>query len=555
MTVAVDGVAPQAAAQDVGRAAERPTQRRSRRSWSEMLVPAALALAVFAVHDVRYVLRAPYWVDEAWVAVSTKLPLTQTPHISSSSPLGWTVLLRFVPFGGEQRHRIVPLLFLAAAVAVAWFIGRQLPLRTVALRRVAGAALAVGVLLMPATLIRNDLKQYTADVFVSLLIVLVLLRAESMPDRRRKAVLVLVCVVGFLFSIATAFVTTAAFASLALAALVRRDWRAFLEIGVAGAVAVTGLGLTYLAFYKVHANAELVTYWRDNWLPVDKGLSASWRFIRVKGGSVLDHTGLGPPLASVVLALVGVVTCLRVKRPAVAMFPLLLVTEMLVLGAAKKYPLFDERTSTFLIVVVGLYAVIGIVGLLALVAHIDAHAATALGLAVLLLFVDHNRPSIRLHSIPAEDVRTPTAYLRAHKDASDFVLISGPATDGMTYYWPDERPVWWPTKKNATNFLTGWPGRPEFVYVEGRSRSDIRAAAQRATALLQEHPSARVWLLRTHVSAGEAVEWRLALPAQPLNVSRVMCGLDIITLNPFARSAGGTRGALPADDTVANARC
>ena len=84
------------------------------------LVETALAIAVaacvFVVHDVPYVLRAPYWLDEAGVAASTRISLGQLRLATASSPIGWTFLLRLAPTSGQQDQRLVPLLFAALTV-------------------------------------------------------------------------------------------------------------------------------------------------------------------------------------------------------------------------------------------------------------------------------------------------------------------------------------------------------------------------------------------------------------------------------------------------------
>src|SRR3954447_25363769 len=144
-------------------------------------VATVLGLLVLAVHDVGYLLRQPYWLDESWVAVSTKVAWRDLPQVAASSPLGWTVLLRLVPVGGPERQRLVPLAFAALAVAVAYLL-----LRSFGSGRLASALAGGGpVLLAPAMLARADLKQYTADAAVFLLLWLALSRLEARWSRQR----------------------------------------------------------------------------------------------------------------------------------------------------------------------------------------------------------------------------------------------------------------------------------------------------------------------------------------------------------------------------------
>src|SRR5262249_26783056 len=83
----VEQVAPPAQAPPVGR--------------RDGLLDAAAVVALLAlfpvVHDVPSLLHAPYFLDEAWVALSVRFPLSQLPLLTSSTPIGWSFLLRLVP--------------------------------------------------------------------------------------------------------------------------------------------------------------------------------------------------------------------------------------------------------------------------------------------------------------------------------------------------------------------------------------------------------------------------------------------------------------------------
>ena len=71
-------------------------------------------LLVLVVHDVGYLLRQPFWTDEAWVAVTTRFPLSQLPATTSSTPIGWSALLRVVTVSRTQTGRLLPLGFAGA---------------------------------------------------------------------------------------------------------------------------------------------------------------------------------------------------------------------------------------------------------------------------------------------------------------------------------------------------------------------------------------------------------------------------------------------------------
>ena len=99
----------------------QPWQLARARLTAEHLWVLLLGLGVLAVHDVSYMLSQPFWNDEAWVALTTRFPLSQLPQTTSSTPIGWSLLLRLVTVHGGETARLLPLAFAALAVA-AWLL-------------------------------------------------------------------------------------------------------------------------------------------------------------------------------------------------------------------------------------------------------------------------------------------------------------------------------------------------------------------------------------------------------------------------------------------------
>jgi hypothetical protein len=97
-----------------------------RRLTAEYLFVLSLGLLVLVVHDVRYMLRQSFWTDEAWVAVTTRFPLSQLRATTDSSPIGWSALLRVVTEAGTQISRLLPLAFAGVALVIAYWFARRL---------------------------------------------------------------------------------------------------------------------------------------------------------------------------------------------------------------------------------------------------------------------------------------------------------------------------------------------------------------------------------------------------------------------------------------------
>ena len=158
--------APSATPAAPGTAARQSPAVREAIRWRRIaeypIVLGLLGLLVLVVHDVGYMLRQPFWTDEAWVAVTTRFPLSQLPATTSSTPIGWSALIRLLTVRDDQAARLLPLAFAGVAVVIAYWFARRLGWRQQAAAVGAGLLAGLGVLLEPAMLVRDDLKQYTA---------------------------------------------------------------------------------------------------------------------------------------------------------------------------------------------------------------------------------------------------------------------------------------------------------------------------------------------------------------------------------------------------------
>ena len=111
-------------------------------------------------------------------------------------------------------------------------------------------------------------------------------------------------------------------------------------------------------------------------------------------------------------------------------------------------------------------------------------------------------------------------------------LVSGPASEGFSYYWPYGVPTWHPTTWNATRFQTGFPEQPEIIAAAGRDARAVRAALTKAVTKAAGSPGARIWLVRTHVNADESLQWKAALLLDGVQVRKVI-GCSLLLLTPL----------------------
>ena len=149
----------------------------------------------------------------------------------------------------------MPLLFSAGVVVMAYAVARGLPWRKVSVARFAGAIAGVVVLLAPISLMRNDLKQYTADAFFTLVLIALACRVEARPGRRSLTYLVVGSAFSIVFSTATAFVVVAVFAGLAITALATQSARRIIEVALTSSTITVALN-AYFALVVLPADNQ-----------------------------------------------------------------------------------------------------------------------------------------------------------------------------------------------------------------------------------------------------------------------------------------------------------
>jgi hypothetical protein len=538
----LDTAAAESGVAAAGRSETRPADRR-RLTYRRLLALALVlvpALLVLVVHDVGYLLRAPFWTDETWVAATTRFSLAKLPETTSSTPIGWSVLLRLVTVGGTQVSRLLPLAFAGAAVVMAGWLGRGIGWRVREAPSAAALLAALGALLVPGMLVRDDLKQYTADACLALLALAVTSRLERDWSRRWLAGLSVAVWGGMLVSDAVAFVGIAAFGAVVGVQLARRAWRRLAEAAVAATVTAVLMAVVYEAF-DARAVLPGLTYsphFRNFYLPVGQGWQASITFVAARFGYMRGYFGLGPLWLAALLFVAGVVTIFRLGRPATAVALAALWPEMLAVSALHKYPFLDERTSTFLFAVTVVTAAIGVVGVCCLLRPwLRGALAATVAVAAVAAFALGAQPYLRAHPIPAGhgNIRGQTQYVAAHAAPGDVILVNLSSNWGFAYYWPTGRPSMRPDRAVLQEYEAYFPGQPRIVVAFDRDPASVSAALSRAVAQAQARSRARpdacirIWLVRTHVSPDELTAWRAALAQRRLDLTHVgTAGLSVV---------------------------
>ncbi|WP_090803860.1 hypothetical protein [Asanoa ishikariensis] len=478
--------------------------------------PAALLVVTFVIHDVPAAVRLPYWLDEAWVAVSVRYPVTDLPEVTSSTPIGWTALLRLIP--DPDALRLLPLAFLGVSVLGGYAVATVLRWPSTAHRVTAGLTTGLAVVLLPAQHLRHDLKQYTADAAVALLLLAMVGFAEATWSYHRLALLIGVSTFGVLVSHTAMLVGGCAVGGLVLTALVRKQWRAAAATSVAGLVIVMAFGAAYFGLAKQGSHIAMANYWNSFFPPLADLPGYLPERVRL-----LERIMGAPWQILLPFAAAGVVGAARLGRLSVAIGAAMLAPAAVAAGVARLYPLLDPRTSHFMLVTVIAFAALGVAYLATLLGRAlnrtvpGAAFAAMLALTIVGGYAHQTSPWFRFDGddkalgerIPAasEDVRTQVRYVWTHRRPSDIVLVGGAAAYGFAFYWPEK-----PGRRPDPELGTGW--RPAYadtsiVLAAGRDAISIRSAIVTATENAKRSgPGAVVWVIRTHVNATEERKWK-----------------------------------------------
>jgi hypothetical protein len=506
-----------------------------------------IALCVLLVHDVPYLLHQSFWVDEAWVADSVRASVRLTPSLSSSTPVGWTYLLRLVPFGGPERLRLVPLVFAMLAAATGYLFGRELGLGRYSTGILTGAA----ALLSPALLERDDLKQYTAEAFACLVVWVLVARVENEWRTRRLVAIAATSSVGLVFANTVIFAGVAAMVSLAIECLITRRFRRLIELAAACAGMLAVSLVIYQTLIRPQVTPTLVAFWDDFYTPT-QSFSGAFSFIHLQLNDLARYMGFRWLYLDAAGVAGSIVVLIWLRRLALAvMFPIMLA---IIIGAsaARKYPFGDLWTSTFWLVLVPVLTAVAVAGagrlamahrrlgrrLAATDRRLVAVPALALWVPALTLWVLATRPYFRTHSIPSEDVHSQVSYVQAHFRPGDVAIVSYGASYGFAYYYPAQPSF--PAGDGPNGRVVAYPQLSWMVVLTGRTAADISHALATARAkIAAERAGARgrIWIVRSHQTGTEAQAWSQDLAGD--TVTSIPVGMDPILLYRYTPAGDG----------------
>jgi MFS family permease len=481
-----------------------------------------LVLATSLVHPFGLLIHRPYWIDEAWVAALTRLPFGRALDLSLTTPTGWVALVWMVPGDSSQRGRLVTLAFSMLSAGAAYVFARGLPWNGRGTARVAAIAVAIVVSCVPIAIVRNDLKQYTADAFFALALLAVTRFVDRDSNPRAVVWLGAAALIAVPFSTNAAFVSVACFTGLFATAVVARRRDRVIATLIVGGVAALGFAVVFAATVLPRVSKGLTRYWSDFYLTGGPAhmLGQSWTRL-----DKLSNLLAMPAWVFFALFVVGIVALVRLHAIAVAIAVPFLWIEMFIAARAHKYPLLDQRTFHFVLIPTVAVIAIGVAWVVVKLARRLPIAGILLAVLAGALFVNGVSPYWRAFGVPNEDVRTQAAYVAQHMRAKDIVVVSRAASYGFAYYWQRD-PVSATRASAGLNDFSMEVHNPNVV-LAGSGSAAVLAALRQGIRLQQQSGSgSRVFIVLTHLVPAEKALWTDAFRALHVQPRVVKVGAE-----------------------------
>jgi hypothetical protein len=407
---------------------------------SEQVIFSALILLGLLLRLRQYFTGRSLWLDEAMLALNivgrSFSGLTQTLDYNQGGPLGFLLAEKLVATllgKSELSLRLLPLIAGCAALLLFALLLRQMTQKI-------GAFIALALFAAGAPLVyyASEVKQYSSDVFVTLLLLWLAARHLQSPKPGRDFIILAIAgALSVWCSHPALFVLTGIAATLVLHYILQKDISRLKQIiAVILAWAVSFSILYFVNLRGLAANQFLFNYWADAFVPMPPWVGFNWFPDTLK--SVLDNpAGLGTFwVLPALLMLMGLLALLRHNWQFGALFGLTLGAA-LAASALGKYP-FAGRMILFAVPI--FLALIG--------AGLDAVAGlfqrpcwlgngVALILAAFLLYQPLTTAAQNfIQPKYYEHIRPAMAYLQANRKPGDVFYVYYWAVPAFRYYAP-----------------------------------------------------------------------------------------------------------------------
>ena len=376
------------------------------------------------------------WLDEARLALNivnrSFLQLLQPLDYKQGAPVGFLLIekVMVLTFGNnEYSLRLIP--FLAGIVSLLIFYNiatHYLKTRTMPI------ALGLFAISMPLIYYSSEVKQYSSDVAIGLLLYWTTIFIQNRFSPSRMVLFGIIGAIAVWFSHPAIFILGGVAISLTSFCLVKRKWRkcAWLA-GVYSLWALSFVALYFVSLRDLSANEDLLDYWSGSFMPFPplSFSNARW-FINTFLGIFGDPVGLKLTGIAVFTFLMGSLSMFYKKRKE---FFILIIPILLALLASgfHLYP-FKGRLLLFIVPAILILIVAGIEQIRS---STKAYSMTIVIILVSLVFL-HPLISISQYLVGdsrlKQEIKPVISYVNTHQQDEDILYLYYGAQDAFRYY-------------------------------------------------------------------------------------------------------------------------
>lgn len=414
-------------------------QQKSRLSPINILPFAIMGVGGF-IRIFVYFLNRSLWLDEAMIALNiinrSYMQLTQQLNSDQSAPIGFLWIEKTALYFQGNRDlllRFYPLFAGVAALWVMWKISQKF-------LKGFSPLIALSVFAVTDRLIyfSSEIKQYSSDVFVTVVLLLFTLAClDSYPRSKWQVILGICGTLGIWFSHPAVFILGGIGFTLLVDSILRKDKKGiFISLGMIAAWMIS-FGLEYIVSLRgISGNQHLAIYWKGYFMPLPPWSDPMW-FVR-SWIDLISYFGYKSTFFVITISsliLIGSISVLirNWQRAALLLLPFIFVLAASGMG---KYP-FDRRLLLFLFPILILLLAEGIDlirSLLAIKSKWLAWCSFALLIILVLYSPCQTAFNSVIHPIQRENIKALLTHLKSSWKDGDIVYVYHTSQNAFTYY-------------------------------------------------------------------------------------------------------------------------
>jgi len=414
----------------------------SRILFSLLSSPVTLIGFGILLRSLQYAANASLWVDESALALNiiqrTYPELLKPLDYGQAAPVGFLLLVKFVSLRlgiGEYALRLIPFLSGIASLFLFHAVAKRC-----LMREAVPWALFLFAIASPLVYYSSELKQYSSDVFVTLVILLAGIHArEKNLSLFSVAMFGAAGAAGIWCSQPATFVSGGMALAILVASIARKDWRGAGLAVLAGALFLSSFGAEYYLLIRHIPIDHFLKFWAQDLMPFPP--SSFWHLLWIYDTFIVQFRfPMGLTLAGMgaFSFLCGSISMFKRNRDTLfILFFTALVT--IVASALQRFPLRGRLVLFF----APFLAILIAEGIVQIFEMSRARRLSAGVLFVVLLFlhplanavVDTRYPEeARSRLDHTEEIRPVLKYIRDHWREGDAMYVFFPSGYAFRYY-------------------------------------------------------------------------------------------------------------------------